>query len=178
MSAQAMQACLDSTDVKKFVHHFAKKLHYQYPSLLDVEDAQHELWLSVFRAVNERWTPEKPLVRFAMSAAFSRYGHMADHKGNRARLLHEKAVAMKTYYHPTIEDYNFDAVETLYTLDQIEHDLMDRAGEGRNYRIAIRLLRSLRNGYTVREAAEDVGVSPRKGYQIFDICRKAAEKYR
>jgi len=176
MSQALMQACIENRTIQKYVHHFAVKVHETYPRLLDVEDAKNDLWIAVFRAIQKRYTKQKPLIQFAKSAVFSQYGSMVKKRGNAARRLHE---SMDPDTELGLVEPFYLRIEANYTLDQIEKDLIERASASRQYRYAVITLRLLREGASIKECYEHLHISKYHGYKVFhEIIRKCSGKYR
>jgi len=176
MSQALMQKCVDDEEVQKYVHHFGVKLHGIYPKLLEVEDAENELWLSVFRAVRERYEPEKPLILFAKRAVFSRYGSMFKPQKNNARLLNEHAISDTD---APYNDPSYNIIDAEFTLDQIEKDLRKHAATSRQYLLAMRTLKLLRRGVTIKECWQTLWISQKYGEKLlYHIIRESSRKYR
>jgi AraC-like DNA-binding protein len=180
MSQVLMQKCVESEDIQKYIHHFGVKIHNVYPILLDIEDAQNELWLAVFRAINERYREEKSLIIFAKRAVFSRYGTMIKNDGNAARTMNEIAGKNLFYSNKLTSHHSFcDRVETEFTLDQIEKDLNERASSSRQYRYAVKMMVLLRKGATFKDCCQRLHISKTYVYTIFhEIIRECGGKYR
>lgn len=177
MSQELMQECIESKDIRKYIHHFGVKIHRVYPRLLDVEDSKNELWVAVFRAIRERYNSKIPLILFAKHAIFSQYGSMVKIRGNANRRRGERTT-------PEIEKIGYDdpcynAVEVGFTLDQIEKDLEERASASRQYRYAVQVFGLLRNGVAFKDCCQRLRISKTYIYTIFhEIIRECSGKYR
>ena len=176
MSQELMQKCLDSETLQQCVRRFGYRLHHRYPTLLELEDAENDLWEAIFQAVQYRYSIFIPLIPFAVRAAYSRYGDMTLKRRNRARLLEEQMLTLKDT--KLYEDSCFEVVETGYTLDQIERSLKRRASESRQYQFAVRTLELMRKGETLTQSSQTLHVSKTYSYKIFDeVIRECSGKY-
>ena len=177
MSQELMQACVDSRGVRKYVHYFGVKIQRLYPGLMDVEDAENELWAAVFRAISKRYTPEEPLIPFARHAVYSQYGTMINKRGNYGRLLNE-GIDLNPDFMVDYDDPCYTEAENSFTLDQIREDLMECARASRQYRYAIQTFELMRNGATMRECCESLKISKNYGYKLLhEIIGGCGVKY-
>lgn len=175
MSKLFMDQCVKNKELQRYVRHFAYKVKAIYPCYMDVEDAENELWFSLFRAISNRYDGKTSLFLFAKRSIFSKYGNLSKDRSNASKLMNE------TYSSTTpipVIDTQYKLVEANYTLDQIEKDLKERQGESRQYTYAVAQFGYLREGKTMTEFCEDIGLSRSYGYFIFsNIIKKCAEKY-
>ncbi len=175
MSAALMQMCVDDTSLQKYIFNLGKKIHSVYPKLLDVSDAENELWEAVFKAIQDRFTDEKPLIKFARQVCYSRFGTMIG-RGNKKRLWSETPACL-TYGDDAYIDRSFNRLDTAFTLDQIEDDLKTYAKQSRQYRLAVRTFKYLRKGFTMKDCCKRLKIEKTHGYHIRDLIRNLSRKY-
>lgn len=184
--SQFYETCLGSRLLTGYIHHYAYKLHRQYPRLLEREDGEQELWSSVFRAIKLRYTPERPLIPFAKRAVFSHYGSMIRPCGTAARRLNERTVQLPVNcYAPAKSDClihldkSYKISEANFTLDRIAEDLESRASAFRQYHLALQLFKMFRNGQdSMGDCCKRLNITSKYGSKIFNtiLCGNS-EKY-
>lgn len=175
MSAALMQACVNDTSLQKYVHYLSVKIHLIYPRFLDVDDAKNDLWEAVFKAIQDRFSPEKSLFHFAKRVLFSNYGTMIG-RGNLTLLMNER-VTDSDHGLSGYVDRSFEKIESLFTLDQIEHDLEEEASRSRRYRLVIKTFRHLRTGITLKQIYDRLSISPSHVYHLRDLMQDFCGKY-
>jgi len=175
MSAALMQACVNNTSLQKYIHHLGVKIHLIYPRYLDVDDAKNDLWEAVFKAIRDRFSPEKPLIQFAKQAIFSCYGTMIG-RGNLTLLMNERVTNLDQGLSGCV-DRSFEKIDALFTLDQIERDLEEEASRSRRYRLVIKTFRHLRTGITLKQIYERLSISSTHIYYLRDLIQDFCVKY-
>jgi len=175
MSAALMQMCVESISLQKYIFNLSRKIHSVYPRLLDVSDAENELWEAVFKAVKDRFKDDRPLIKFARQVCFSRFGTMIG-RGNKKRLWSE-TLDYFTYGDNACIDQSFNRIDMMFTLDQIEDDLKAYAKQSRQYQLAVRTFRCLRKGLTMKACREKLKIKKTHSYHLRDLIRNMSRKY-
>jgi DNA-directed RNA polymerase specialized sigma24 family protein len=177
MSSSINAEVFEDDDLKTFIGIQANKLARRFPSTLDREDAEQELWEAVIKAM-PKYDGSTTFLMFAKSAAQSKYGHLIDGRYRKLpfnetfvrfdpnSIDSDDPVYQKIVHKYFEYDEGFEAVEVSDALDRIEESLKVEAEKAAQYVIAFRWFRLLRRGFSTQEAATRLKVSTNYLYVI------------
>ena len=167
MKSQRLQElCVNDVGLCRYVKYRARKIVRQYRPIIDIEDAENDLWVSIFSAIERRPVPPDSVIDFARNVVFSAYGHAVSRS--------TKPVYVE-YTDSAYVDTSFEIVDARITISDIENALHARWGESRTYRLSSAQLKHLLEGRTFYEFQLEHGVSQSYGYYIQNVIRECAE---
>jgi len=153
--------CVSNPKLCSRIKYLAKKLRGWYPSYLDLSDAENDLWLKLFDAIETKYDGSIPIIDYAFDVVFSSYGHLLvknveactnpkkESKTNSISYLDE------VHCNGGLVDTCYVDVETNYTLDQIESDLKLRYEKSKSMYFDFVTFRYLRQGKTDKQFCSD-----------------------
>lgn len=142
--------------LNKYIAKFSWQLARKFPHSTEVEDVMQDMWEKIISRI-DTYDGDIPIIKFCKNLIFSNYGFLFK-KYNKSIPTDDIESNINDHEASTY-DRQFEIVEASVSLDQIEKTLKSHSKFSRKLAIAADYISQHRDGKTIDEIANDLGLS-------------------